>query len=120
MQYASSEAFAAEHALLKSLAVECSTLGVHHLPDAVPVRGLELVCWQRIVVELEPRELENNRGGCRVPTEGFGNEDEKQAQTELAIRGTFSEDSAVTALFRFPLFMRCIALECGPSFEVLK
>ena len=47
-------------------------------------------------------------------------EEEKQAQNELAIRGRFLGDSAVTALFRFSLFMLCIALECDSSFEVLK
>ena len=30
--------FASEYALTKSLAVGCSTLSVHHLPDAVPIR----------------------------------------------------------------------------------
>ena len=61
-----------------------------------------------------------NRGAAEFPPRDLETEDEKQAQNELAIRGTFSEDSAVTALFRFPLFMRCIALECDPSLEVLK
>ena len=56
----------------------------------------------------------------RIKLSVMKTEDEKQAQNELAIRGAFSGDSAVTALFRFPLFMRCIALECDPSFEVLK
>ena len=64
--------------------------------------------------------LQNDRGAAEFPPRDSETKDGKQAQNELAIRGTFSGDGAVTALFRFPLFMRCIALECDPSFEVLK
>ena len=80
------------------------------------------MCWQRMMVygrTRTRRSFKTTGGAAEFPPRESETEDEKQAQNELAIRGTFSGDSAVTALFRFPLFMRCIALECDPSFEVL-